>query len=174
MQTACSVLMLFCGTISAATAQGPGRRSAELDRLGFLVGDFRGEVQYFVSDTAPPLKGTMNFRAAWELDSAWVVARYEQSSRGPTLRGLLLYTHDRRLGRYLFYGVPNTPMDPSRMTGSLQGAQLVFETEAGRSPAYRETWELHGDTLVTTLSYQRAGQWVLGSRAAMGRQPAKP
>ena len=168
MKSSLLISTLFFGTTLAASAQRPPR-AAELDRLGFLVGEFRGEVEFQVPGS-PPAKAPMNYRAAWELDSAWVVAHYDQSPRNVPLRGMLLYTWDLPKRHYLFYGLANAPMEPSAMRGSFEGARLVFVGDTTKTPAYRETWEPQGpDTLVTTLAYRRQGEWVVGSRAVLVR-----
>jgi hypothetical protein len=166
--------MLILGAASIALAQGrPARRAPELDRLGFLTGTYAGEVQLFPGDSAPPTVGRMSYTAAWELDSSWVLAHYELSTGAATLRGILQFTWVARPGHYVFYGFANAPMEPTRMTGTMDSARLVFETPAGGTLAYRETWEaVGGDTLRTMLEYRRGERWILGSRAVLVRNPA--
>ena len=170
MRLVALLLVLWLVAAPFASAQPARSQPIERARLGFLVGEFQGEVQLFPGEGAPTITAPMHYRGAWELDSAWVVARYEQSPGGRTLRGMLLYTWEAKPGRYLFYGVANAPMEPTRMTGTMQGTRLVFEAGSGSSPTYREIWEPAGtDTLITSLEYQRDGRWVTGTRAVLIR-----
>lgn len=169
------LLTLIALALPASLSSQSRPMPAERRALAFLIGEFEGEVQLANPDGSPGARSTMRYRADWDLDSAWVAARYEQPHGNRTVRGLLLYTWDASAKRYLYYGVPNHAMEPARMQGTMVGSSLVYETVAGASGSYRETWEAVGlDTLVNTLSFRRDGAWVTGSRAILVRsEPGK-
>ncbi|HEX9894798.1 MAG TPA: hypothetical protein VGA78_12795, partial [Gemmatimonadales bacterium] len=100
MRLVALLLVLWLVAAPFASAQPARSQPIERARLGFLVGEFQGEVQLFPGEGAPTITAPMHYRGAWELDSAWVVARYEQSPGGRTLRGMLLYTWEAKPGRY--------------------------------------------------------------------------
>jgi hypothetical protein len=163
----------LCAIVAAAMplfAQPMQGRPGELDRLNNLVGVFEGEVRVERANAAP-ITGWMKYQASWDLDSAWVIARYEQTLMGQRTSGLLLYSFDNGSKRYVFYGFPNSPMAPHQLTGSFAGHTLTFEADApNQGRQYRETWERVGaDTLVTVLSAFQDGAWVAGPRTVLVR-----
>lgn len=159
--------LVLPATLSSQSRSMPAERRA----LAFLIGEFEGEVQLFNPDGSPGARSTMRYRADWDLDSAWVAARYEQPHGSRTVRGLLLYTWDASAKRYLYYGVPNHSMEPARMAGALRDGVLAYESVGEGSTAFRETWQALGpDTLVTALFFRREGQWAPGTRAVLLRR----
>lgn len=160
-------LALVVVALSPVNAQRA--RVPELARLDALVGSFEGEVRLERAG-APPIVGHMTFEAAWQLDSAWVTASYVQTMLGRSTSGMLFFSWDARAQRYLFYGFPNTPMEPNRMRGTVVDVAFVFESGA-TTGSYRETWHrLSADTLVTSLAVRGDSGWTTGPRTVLIRR----
>ena len=166
-----TMLVLAAATTLPISADAQQRqRSPELDRLSSLIGHFEGEVR-IEQPEREPIVGRMRYTAQWELDSAWVVARYEQTLMGRTTSGLLMYSWDAALREYLFYGFANNPMQPHRLRGSFEGNVLVFKSDSVTGVRYRESWHPVGrDTLVTTLMAMQGTLWVTGPRTVLVRR----
>ncbi len=163
------VLLLVTTPLAPTWAQPPAGRP-EVERLGFLVGEFAGTVR-FAPPGAPAQTGPMTFRGEWDLDGWIVRARYEQRlGTSPAVGGLLIFRWRPRDSTYAFEGYANTPMDPHRLTGRWEG-RLIFEGGMGNA-RFREVWQARGsDTLITAMEFERDGRWTPVSEAVLVRKP---
>lgn len=157
--------LLFAGVLPA---QAPSR-TAEVERLGLLVGTFEGAVRYAPPGAAPQT-GRMTYRGEWDLDGWIVRSRYDQKiGNTPGISGLLIFRWRPKDSTYAFEAYANTPMEPHRLEGRWDNG-LVFEGKMMGMPL-RERWQARGtDTLVTSLEFQENGRWSSVSEAVLIRK----
>jgi hypothetical protein len=145
-------------------------RGPEVERLGFLVGDFEGELRS-TAPGSPPQTGRMTFHGEWDLDGWIVQSNYEQKlGNAAPVKGHLIFRWRPRDSTYAFEGYANTPMEPHHLTGRWD-ASLIYEGTMG-GIRFREIWKPQGpDTLVTRMEFQEGERWTAVSEAVLVRRP---
>lgn len=126
---ACAVPFFVCQLASAQPPEAP-KPTPEHQRLGYFVGQWKGEGEMKPSDMGPGGKVTSTDKCEWFEGKFAVVCRSEgQCPMGATKSlGVMSYTPEQKV--YTYYGVDNMGMTMATVPrGTVQGDTWTYTSE---------------------------------------------
>jgi len=126
-----SVIFLLAGAAAAEQAAGPPRPSAEHQKLGYFVGNWKSEGVVKENPFMPAGKMTGADRCEWFEGGFAVVCSSEGSGPMGPMKGLGIMGYNAEEKVYVYYGLDNSGMIMTTVPrGTVTGADWVYEDES--------------------------------------------